>query len=527
MPVTKIFNTIIKTSRWPKLWKTEYVTITPKNKSPESPAECRNISCTNFLSKIFESFVLQWSREQVVPKLNQYGGEPGASSTQMLVEVVDDVTSALEDNRAAVVLSALDFSIAFNRLDHTLCLESFASKGASTEVLALLASFLTGRNMTVRVGNDASKPRCVNAGAPKGSVLGCYLFNIGIDSLEEDFQPTNGLLQRNAVEETLSRTDDFPVASTPSRVRPSTVDAAESPIANRQHNNFKILPRVANIPPWIRKPKDPVFKEGRLKTYKYVDDELNTSVINMRKASLLMQDGVFFKEVTDLRTEGILQHISDRARLSGMKINALKTNLMCVSAAYSFRPRVSVTLDNQKIDGRDNLKLLGVTVDSDMSFKSHIETISARLRSRTWALAKLRKKGLDQAKLVKAYTSLIRPVCEYACPAWQSLLTADQSEKLERQQSQALKNIFVGISASKMRDKAGIALLSKRREKICSKFSSKCINNIRTRHWFQERRATTYSRRMNINYPRYLEPAARTNRFRNSPKNDLIRLLNK
>ena len=62
------------------------------------------------------------------PKLNQYGGEPAASATHLLTEVLDDVTSALEDNRASVVLSSIDFSKAFNRLEHGHCLNAFEKK---------------------------------------------------------------------------------------------------------------------------------------------------------------------------------------------------------------------------------------------------------------------------------------------------------------------------------------------------------------------------------------------------------------
>ena len=40
--------------------------------------------------------------------------------------------------------------------------------------------------MVVRVGRAWSDPRPVNAGAPQGSVLGTYLFNVGTDDLEED-----------------------------------------------------------------------------------------------------------------------------------------------------------------------------------------------------------------------------------------------------------------------------------------------------------------------------------------------------
>ena len=118
VPVSRIFNLITDKQIWPEEWRKEYVTGIPKIAQPQDPSECRNISCTNFFSKLYESFVLEWSREEVRPKMNQYGGEPGAGATIMLTEVMDNITIVMEDNRSAVVLSAIDFSKAFNRLQH-------------------------------------------------------------------------------------------------------------------------------------------------------------------------------------------------------------------------------------------------------------------------------------------------------------------------------------------------------------------------------------------------------------------------
>ena len=60
VPVTRIFNIMTTHQTWPTEWKKEYVTVIPKIPQAQDPSECRNISCTNFFSKLHESFVLQW-----------------------------------------------------------------------------------------------------------------------------------------------------------------------------------------------------------------------------------------------------------------------------------------------------------------------------------------------------------------------------------------------------------------------------------------------------------------------------------
>ena len=167
-------------------------------------------------------------------------------------------------------------------------------------------------------------------------------------------------------------------------------------------------------------------------------------------------------------------------------------------------------------------------MSNDLSFQVHVENIASKMRSKTWALSKLKKKGLAEDKLVlKAYKCLIRPSIEYAAVAWHSMLTAGQAAALERQQTQALKNIYgPTLSAAKLRRKAEIETLSKRREKLVLNFAKKNLNNPRCSEWFQERKRPTYTRRTGVLYPRYREDVARTDRHRNNPKNYLRRKLN-
>ena len=60
-PLARMYNNIVGQGTWPVQWKTEFVTVIPKGPSPTEPGQCRNISCTNFFSKIFENFVMDWA----------------------------------------------------------------------------------------------------------------------------------------------------------------------------------------------------------------------------------------------------------------------------------------------------------------------------------------------------------------------------------------------------------------------------------------------------------------------------------
>lgn len=133
---------------------------------------------------MFESFVLGWHESQIGIRSNQFGGMKGAGTEHFLLETWQEILEDLDDPRAATLLTSIDYSKAFNRLNFDHCLTCLREKGASAEILSIVCLFLTDRTLSVKLGNARSTQRPVLGGVPQGSKLGVILFNNSIDNFE-------------------------------------------------------------------------------------------------------------------------------------------------------------------------------------------------------------------------------------------------------------------------------------------------------------------------------------------------------
>ena len=121
---------------------------------------------------------------------------------------------------------------------------------------------------------------------------------------------------------------------------------------------------------------------------------------------------------------------------SGMRINTMKTKKIIIRFC-----RDPVFLPYIKIDGAaikivSQVKILGVTLSSDLSWNSHVDG------KRVFLIYQLKHAGIGQCDLVRIYVSVSRPVVEYACPAWHTNLPKYLSDNIELIQKRCMKTIF-------------------------------------------------------------------------------------
>lgn len=86
IPATRIFNICLQSKTWPAEWRMESQTPIPKKGNPSTYDELRNITCTNFLSKIMETFVMDKLQQEVKLKYSQFGGVKCTGTTHFLAE---------------------------------------------------------------------------------------------------------------------------------------------------------------------------------------------------------------------------------------------------------------------------------------------------------------------------------------------------------------------------------------------------------------------------------------------------------
>ena len=552
IPLMDIYNEILSTFVWPVSWKKEYVTVIPKKNLPQDFGDLRNISCTLKFGKIFEAHVLAYAKEEFDLKKNQYGGVKGCSTTHMVVEVLQEVCDNAEDYRTASVLAAIDYSKAFNRVSYQHCLDAYRRKGASSRIIRLIATFLTNRTMTVRVGNCWSAELDVTGGAPQGSIFGVHIFNTTTDDLEDDFLIADHLRLGLPIPDELGtgRADEIgspqPGAAQTGQARtsspnnaPPPPDALEvSPIWDRRflpggrHREFR--PNVTNIPvanpTWIDPPEEravgtQVLRPKPVLIAKYIDDNLSCEKLNFGDTPITYDEqGNKIKEKQAFGTQNSFCFVTTEANKRGMVVNADKTNLLCISDALTYKPVTYIhDNDGNTVNCGESLKVLGFTFSSKPTVDLHVTEVVRKMRRRKWLLTVLKKVGFNEKELVETYRSLILPLADYCAPAYHSMTTDEQDQEIERAQTGALRCIFgAGISGRKMRQKANMKTLRDRRVDLCDTFAKKCVANHRFQHWFP----LTQGRRSARNKEIYQELPAKSDRLKNSPLFFMRRRLN-
>ncbi|CAB4028489.1 Hypothetical predicted protein [Paramuricea clavata] len=146
--LTDIFNQSLKSSIFPKIWKDGKVTPIFKSGDRSNMSNYGPITVLPILSKIFERFVhtqiYSYLSENKILSESRFGFRPKLSTSTALAFFTDTILDNA-DNGLITASVFLDFSKAFDTVDHAILLCKLKSFGLDNNSLNWFESYLTNR----------------------------------------------------------------------------------------------------------------------------------------------------------------------------------------------------------------------------------------------------------------------------------------------------------------------------------------------------------------------------------------------
>ena len=185
-PLTYLCNLSILQGCVPKELKVAKVIPLYKADSPSIYTNYRPVSVLTCFSKIFERLMynrlLTFVIQHGLLNKHQFGFRKGHSTIFAILSLVDYITQALEKGEYVIGIF-LDFSKAFDTVNHSILLEKLQYMGIRGVAYDWLCDYLSERKQYVMYNGHKSDAKSICCGVPQGSILGPLLFLLYINDI--------------------------------------------------------------------------------------------------------------------------------------------------------------------------------------------------------------------------------------------------------------------------------------------------------------------------------------------------------
>ena len=385
--LVQIFNASLSLGLFPENFKKAITVMIPKPKGDsQNPLNYRPISLLETIGKIYEFIInsrLKWYLEanNLLNDL-QFGFRPGRSCHTSIHLMIEFITNAQKKGLPVYMLSK-DVEKAFDKVYHpSLIYKIFNKFNLPILFCKTLANFLIDREIKIKHNGKFSEPFTPNAGVPQGSILGPILYLMFIN------------------------------------------DAPKPKINNKLNCNPDRLDNGKNK-----------FYSEELNIY-FADDNV------ILAAGMKTGQGHFgCKGFRDLVQKSTYWEEGNR-----IKINANKSVCMAFTpkeppkndrtlTLHPVKPRAKIN-QNDIIKYVTSHKILGITIDRELTFKQHINSLNAIIRKDINKCRRLHECTLETK--VFLYKTFFQPKITYAYLIYQNLVSIHQKLAF-----QTCQNLFI------------------------------------------------------------------------------------